>query len=172
MYFDQWKIIWKNVFKTKVTILKKLVGSFFTYIKTPIRQCVPSTWHYTIWSWGFSNAEVLGNMKYSFIVLATRSTLEAPDRIVSMGQIEVFDLSEFLRRNFMILSLWVFGVLSSFFFFFVIVIYYGNNNKDEDNSPKNLNDKKKFMTVYLCQTELFETKRFDNLTECNQTTDF
>ena len=46
-----------------------------------------------IWWWGSNNAGVMGNAEYPFTVIAPRSTLVvAPDRFLSMSQIEVFDI--------------------------------------------------------------------------------
>ena len=47
-----------------------------------------------IWWWGFSNAGALGNAEYLFIAITPKSWagVVAPDRVLSMSQIEVFDI--------------------------------------------------------------------------------
>ena len=55
-------------------------------------QKVSWIWHQTIWRWGSSNAGALRNAEHPFIAIAPRSILArmvAPDRFLSIGQIEV-----------------------------------------------------------------------------------
>ena len=59
-------------------------------VKSP--QWVSWIWHKTIWWWESSNAGALGNAKYPFIAITSRSTLAwsgTPDRVLSMGPIKL-----------------------------------------------------------------------------------
>ena len=51
-------------------------------------------WYFAIWWWGFSIAEALGNVKYSFLALPPSSLwpgVVVPESVLSMSQIEMFD---------------------------------------------------------------------------------